>query len=181
MARPLDAPGARLRALWSRLAPLPGGRWLFSRLLGFMVPYTASIRARVEQLDPGHVRVRMRDRRAVRNHLRSVHAIALANLGELSTGLALVGALPPTVRGILTGIETRYLKKARGVLEAEAVCDVPRVTLAEDYEVEARIRDATGDTVAVVRARWRLAPLPAADPSGPSEAPPPSPSAPAGA
>jgi acyl-coenzyme A thioesterase PaaI-like protein len=162
MPRSLESPGARLQTLWTRLSPLPGGRRLFSILLGRMVPYTASIGGVVEQLDPGHVRVTLRDRRAVRNHLHSVHAIALTNLGELSTGLAVMGALPPTVRGILVGIETEYLKKARGTLEAEARCQVPEVTEAEDYVVEALIRDQEGDTVAVVRARWRLAPVPAA-------------------
>ena len=126
-----------------------------------MVPYTGALGATVVQFDPGHVRVRLRDRRGVRNHLRSVHAIALSNLGELSTGLALLGALPPTVRGILTGIDTEYRKKARGLLDAEARCEVPEVAASIEQVVEAEIRDAAGDVVAVVHARWRLSPVPA--------------------
>ena len=126
-----------------------------------MVPYTASIGARVEQLEPGHVVVSMRDRRRVRNHLRSVHAIALANVGELSTGLALLGAMRPQVRGILTGIEVRYVKKARGRLRAEARCAIPRVTERTEYSVEARITDDSGEVVATVEALWLLSPVPA--------------------
>ena len=117
-----------------------------------MVPDTASSGATIERLEPGHVVVRLRDRRAVRNHLRSVHAIALTNVGELSTGLALLGAMPPAVRGILVGIETDYLKKARGTLYAEARCEVPEVTGPEDCSVRADVRDEAGDVVAVVRA-----------------------------
>jgi acyl-coenzyme A thioesterase PaaI-like protein len=124
-----------------------------------MVPYSGTLRADVLQLDPGHVRASLRDRRRVRNHLRSVHAIAMTNLGELSTGLALLGALPPTARGILTGIETDFLKKARGVLVAEARCTVPEVHATMEHVVEARIVDTGGDVVAVVRARWRLGPV----------------------
>ena len=131
-----------------------------------MVPYSGALGATVVQLDPGHVRVRLRDRRGVRNHLHSVHAIALSNLGELSTGLALLGALPPTARGILTGIDTEYRKKARGLLEAEARCEVPEVAASIERVVEAEIRDAAGDVVAVVRARWRLSPLPSTSHSG---------------
>lgn len=160
MTRAFDSPGARLRALWTRLAPLPGGRWLFSRVLGWLVPYTGTLGATVIELEPGHARVQLADRRRVRNHLRSVHAIALTNLGEATSGLALLGAMPATVRGILVGIETEYTKKARGRLEAECRCEVPAVTESIERIVTAGIRDASGDVVAVVRARWRLSPVP---------------------
>lgn len=159
-----DAPGARLRALWRRLSPLPGGRWLFSRLLGRMVPYSGSIGARVERFDAGHVEVSLRDRRRVRNHLRSIHAIALVNLGELTTGLAALGALPPDVRGILVGIDASYRKKARGRLVAEARCDPPDVRGNVEIDVVAEIRDGAGDAVTVVTARWRLSPVPGREP-----------------
>lgn len=158
MSRSNESPGARLRSIWSRLSPLPGGRWLFSRLLGRMVPYSGTIGALVIRFDPGHVVVRLSDRRRVRNHLRSVHAIALANLGELSTGLAALGALPPSVRGILVGIDIDYAKKARGTLEAEATCEIPQVAEPTQHVVTATIRDEGGDAVATVRARWLLSP-----------------------
>lgn len=156
-----ESPGARLRALWHRLSPLPGGRWLFSALLGRMVPYSGSIGARVETLEPGRAVVTLRDRRAVRNHLGSVHAIATANLGELATGLALLGAMDTNVRGILLGLEMRYTKKARGVLTVDVSCEVPEVTGPLDYTVEADIVDEGGDAVATIQAHWRLSPVPA--------------------
>jgi len=66
------------------------GSVVFSRILGLTIPYTGSIKAHVELLEPGHAIVFMKDRRCVRNHLDSIHAIALANLAELSTGLAMI-------------------------------------------------------------------------------------------
>lgn len=152
-----SAPTARIAALWTRLSPIPGGRWLFARLLGRMVPYSATIGARVEHLEPGHARLTLRDRRRVRNHLGSIHAVALTNLGELTSGLALVTAVPH-LRSIVTRLETSFHHKARGPLTAVCRAEPPTVTEATDHVVQADIHDAGGVCVAEVRATWRLSP-----------------------
>jgi acyl-coenzyme A thioesterase PaaI-like protein len=154
----LDAPGAKVTAAWKRLSPLPGGRWLFSVMVGRTAPYTGTIGARVEQFGDGHCVVSLRDRRAVRNHLNSVHAVALVNLAEMVSGLAMMSALPAGVRGIVVGLSIDYLKKARGTLMAETRTTVPPVTTPTDHELVASIRDTDGIEVARARIQWRLAP-----------------------
>jgi acyl-coenzyme A thioesterase PaaI-like protein len=150
------AAGPRALALWRRLAPLPFGGRLFMFVFGRMVPYSGALGARVLALEPGFARLQLRDRRAVRNHLNSVHAIALANLGEMTSGLAMTTALPPGVRGIVTGLAIGYSKKARGVLTAESRVTVPSVSGDTEHEVRAEVRDQAGDSVAVVTVHWRL-------------------------
>jgi acyl-coenzyme A thioesterase PaaI-like protein len=108
-------------------------------------------------LRPGFAQVTLRDRRRLRNHLRSLHAIALINLGELATGLAVLSTIPANMRGIVLDIHADYLKKARGKLTATARFQLPP-TLDEDTacEVEAQLQDQTGETVTRVRATWLI-------------------------
>jgi acyl-coenzyme A thioesterase PaaI-like protein len=152
--------GERLLRAWRRLRDVPGGRWLFSRMVGRMAPYTGSMGALVVQLEPGRAVVTLRDRRRVRNHLRSVHAIALANLGELASGLAATAAMPPGVRGIPTAIRIEYRKKARGLLTATGTAALPPVDAATTADVRADIVDADGDVVACLLVTWTLERVP---------------------
>src|SRR5262249_14936001 len=134
--------GERLLELWRRCQKLPLGRTLFGFMLDQQVPYSGSIGATVMKLEPGHARVELRDRRGVRNHLGSIHAVALTNLGEVTSGLAMTTLLPPGVRGIVVRIETVYSKKARGTLVCDCQVNVPPVTESIDHEVRAEVRDA---------------------------------------
>lgn len=156
------SPGARALALWRRLSPLPFGHELFMLAFGSTVPYSGALGARVRTLEPGHALVQLKERRGVRNHLRSVHAIALANLGEMTSGLAMLTGLPAGVRGIVTSLTIEYGRKARGLLTAESRVTAPEVTGDVEFDVRAEIRDESGAVVATVTVRWRLGRVPAA-------------------
>jgi acyl-coenzyme A thioesterase PaaI-like protein len=124
-----------------------------------MAPYTGSMGAVVRDLEPGYARITLRDRRTVRNHLTSIHAVALANLGELATGLAVTTALARSVRGIPIRLSVTYLKKARGTITAECR-SAPRREITEptDHAAVAKLTNRDGDLVAEVEAVWRLGP-----------------------
>ena len=157
MARQRPGPGGTLLRAWRLCRRLPGGGWLFGRIVGWMAPYSGSVRPRVAELDPGRARLWFPDRRGVRNHLDSVHAVALINLGELATGLATLTALPEGVRGIVVELSCRYEKKARGRMSAECRSRPPEVgPEALEHEATAEIVDPDGDVVARVTSTWRL-------------------------
>jgi acyl-coenzyme A thioesterase PaaI-like protein len=152
----MTASGSSFLELWRRLSPLPGGAWLFSRGFGFMVPYSGSVAPRIRVLEPGRAEVEIPDRRANRQHLGSVHAIALMNLAEMTGGLAMMAGLPPNVRGIVTTLSMTYHKKARGTIRAIACVTVPTVRKDCDFDVTAECFDREGTLVATGHARWRL-------------------------
>lgn len=158
MAKALASPGARMTTAWRRLSPLPFGTRLFSWFVGRTAPYTGTVGCHCVEMRPGYARGLLRDRRRIRNHLNSVHAVALVNAGEMITGLAMISALPAGVRGIPIRISIDYHKKARGTLVIESEVRVPPVAAPTEHPVTGTIRDAAGDTVATITVTWRLSP-----------------------
>lgn len=154
----VEAHGNFIRSAWDRLNGLPGGRLLFSRLVGMAAPYSGSVGAQVEELGRDHSKVRLRDRRAVRNHLACVHAIALANLAELTGNLALAYSLPDDARFIVAGMTLEYVKKARGTITGTCDHPMPRSRDRREYEVPVVMRNAEGQTVARATLRTLVGP-----------------------
>ena len=156
MTRPNPAPGQQMLARWQQLSRLPFGNRVFSWMVGRTAPYTGSVGGVYTALRPGFAQVQLRDRRGVRNHLASVHAVALVNLAEMTSGAALLTALPTGVRGIVTGLRIEYLKKARGTLVATTTAVAPAVLTSMSHDVHATISDADGQVVAACTVTWRL-------------------------
>jgi acyl-coenzyme A thioesterase PaaI-like protein len=143
---------------WARFTRWPGGRWAFAQAIGLSVPYAGSIGARVTELSAGHAVATLAERRAVRNHLRSIHAVALVNLGELIANLALMSTQPRGTRWIVVGMESEYLRKARGLITAR--CDLAQPDWSTDGELVgvAELVDEGGAAVCRVQLRWRIGP-----------------------
>ncbi len=159
MARTLPAPGRLLRDAWRRLAPLPGGRFLFSLMLGCMVPYTgASGGAGAEELEPGYARIMPRDRRgrAQSPRLDSRRGARQPRRGDQWTAML---TTCPTMRGAswcTSASSTSRRLEAR--LTAERRCRPPSGR-EETVTVTADVMNATGEVVARAEVRWLIRPL----------------------
>ncbi|MES9971735.1 MAG: DUF4442 domain-containing protein [Candidatus Thiodiazotropha sp.] len=156
---PGTTPEERVVTLWRRFGNSAIGRRIYSLLFGRMVPYTGSIHPLIEEISPGRAKVTMQDRGGVRNHLNSIHAIALANLGELASGLALIAAMPKSAKGIVTHLEIDYLHKARGTLTAIGEAEVPEsINEPTTFETRATIWNLDGESIATLNVHWLLSP-----------------------
>ncbi len=156
----MQSPGTQLLRLWRRLSPWPGGQWLFSRIFSLMVPYSGSVGPRIRVLEPGRAEIEIPDRRSNRQHLGSIHAVALINVAEQASGLAMLAGMPEGIRAIVTRISIEYLKKARGRIRAVSTVRVPVVTTDTDIDVTAECLDREGVVVARATVRWRVGPIP---------------------
>lgn len=146
-------------ALWARLSGMPGGRWLFGRLICFRAPYFASVRPRFLALRPGRCEVAIRRRRAVTNHLGTVHAIAMCNMAELAAGMLCEATVPRSHRWIPKGMTVEYLRKAGTDLRAVAELDpLPEYGAAAEMPVPVRITDRGGEEVCRVVVRMWISP-----------------------
>lgn len=126
---------ASVLATYRRLSRWPAGRWLFSTLVCWKAPYFSSIAPRIEVLEPGRCVATFRHRRAVTNHIGTVHAIALCNLAEFTGGLGCDASIPASMRWIPKGMTLAYLKKAVGTMRATATPAFAPREASEGYEL----------------------------------------------
>ena len=98
--------------LYRKAANLPGGQKAFSLIVCNKAPYFGSISPTFTALEPGYAEVTIKNRRAVRNHIGTVHAIAMCNMAELAGGTITEVSIPNTMRWIPSGMQVEYVKKA---------------------------------------------------------------------
>lgn len=135
-------------AIWQRLSGMPAGKWLFSRVVCWKAPYFGSIRPVFVELRPGYSQVRMRKRRAVLNHIGTVHAIAMCNVAELAAGTMTEVTIPATHRWIPKGMTVEYVGKAESDLRAMAVIDpIPEFGAAMELPVTVTVVDTADQPV----------------------------------
>lgn len=148
-----------LKRLYDSLKRVPAGPRLFEMFAKVYVPHTWSLGFRVDALDDHAIRVSMPDRRSNRNHLRSLHAMALAHLGEFTSGLLLLYAVQPMgYRTILKSYSIEYLAKARGRITGRASLKLPRGKTLDkkDIAITVELVDRAGAIVARAKPVWRV-------------------------
>jgi acyl-coenzyme A thioesterase PaaI-like protein len=115
--------------------------------------------AQVLELKEGRAVLQLKECRKLRNHLNSMHAVALMNLAELTSGLAVTSRVPPTHRGIVKAFKIDFEKKARGKLTAKSEYLTPIPQQATDLDVHVEIFNELGERVCKATTLWRIGPI----------------------
>ena len=135
-------------SLWKKLESKPGGKWAFSKMICFKAPYFGSIKPLFSELRPEYCKILTKKRRAVLNHIGTVHAIAMCNMAEVAGGIMTEVTVPPTHRWIPIGMTVQYLKKAESNLSAVAMpAAALDLTAAGEYGVHVDVMDKNNTVV----------------------------------
>src|SRR3989338_5186881 len=106
----------------ARFQRLPAGLrpWLTSFMLGNVVPMVGSAGLRFEEISNERVVVTIRNRRKVQNHIKGLHAAAMALLAETATGFCVGMNVPDDKLPLIKTLKVDYLKRAQGDMKAVA-------------------------------------------------------------
>ena len=135
-------------ALYRALSARPLGKRAFSLLFASKAPYFRTVRPQVREVRPHHAELTIRKRRAVQNHIGTVHAIAVCNGLEAAMGLLAEATTPPDRRWIPKGMSVAYL--AKSTTDLLCVAETDPADWAEAGDVPVRVRAVRTDGTVVV-------------------------------
>lgn len=143
--------------------------WLrvLNLVLAFSIPFNRPHGFHIESLKDGMVRTKSRYRRNNFNHIRGIHACAIATIAEFSAGFLLLTWLPPgKYRLIMSHLEIEYNYQAKEDIFSESWFEKDRVEqevlaplkTAElaTVKMESRVKDTSGNDVAVAHSTWQI-------------------------
>lgn len=99
-------------AIYNKLKKFPFGKKIFSLIVGHKAPYFSSISAKVIELEANQCTCVIKKHKAVFNHIKTIHAIAICNGLEMAMGIMAEASMPKYLRWIPKGMEVEYTAKA---------------------------------------------------------------------
>ena len=120
-----------------------------SLVFGQVVPFVGTSGLRYEEITSERVVVSIRNRRKVQNHIKSVHAAAMALLAETASGFVVGANLPDDRIPLIKTLHVDYVRRSSGDLRAVATLtadDIARIRSEPKGEVTVpvTVTDATG-------------------------------------
>ena len=141
--------------LYRRVTRLPLGDRIFSWAFARKAPYFATVRPRFTVLEPNHVELVIPKRRAVHNHIGTVHAIALCNGLEAAMGALAESTIPKNKRWIPKGMDISYTAKATTDITCIAETD-PEQWTSDNPDLHVRVKGVRTDGVVVIEGVIKL-------------------------
>jgi len=158
---------AMLPGLLKKAGTSPFRLRLLNLLLGRVIPFNRPHGFAIERIEADRIVTRAPYRRRNHNHIRGIHACAIATIAEFSSGLILLAKLDPSrYRLIMAKLEIEYLYQAKQKIFATTILDEQRLQEqilqplqsgdAVSITQETLVTDQQGNQVAKARITWQI-------------------------
>lgn len=156
------------RSLIQKMLDHPTGLKLFAlnQMLKFIIPFNSAHGIRLISIHEKEVRAILPKRRRNLNHIQSIHACAIATVGEFCAGMSLLQSFPSSeFRLILSNLKVEYLYQGRTDLTGSIQTHPGFIAAAKDeiqldgksmMELETLVTDTAKNVVAKVQTTWQI-------------------------
>lgn len=148
-----------------KTASLPTGlrSWVITRMFGKFVPFLGTAGLVFEEVSRERMVVSVKNRKKVQNHIKGLHAAAMALLAETATGFVVGMNVPDDKLMLLKSMKVSYYKRAQGDMRAVATLPAAQVQrmLTEDKGdvlVDVVVTDESGESPIVCEMVWAWVP-----------------------
>jgi len=142
-------------------------RFLLNTILPWMIPFNRPHGFSVVPLKGGGISVRIPNWRVNRNHIKGIHACALATAAEMCSGLSVLEHLDPrTYRLIMRELRMQYHYQAKQGAIAKCVPTPSEITAqvvqplqqqpSVDYTSTVEVHDKSGNHLATGTVTWQV-------------------------
>lgn len=134
-----------------------------SKILGKVVPYVGTSGLLYEEITSERVVVSIRNQHKVQNHIKNVHAAAMALLAETATGFVVGINLPDDKLPLIKSLKVDFYKRTHGDMRAVATLtpeDVARIATEPKGElwVPVTVTDESGNEPIKCEMLWAWVP-----------------------
>ncbi len=155
----------RLSKLVQATSKLPASirSTVWSQAFGRVVPMVGTAHIRYLEVDHNHVMVSIENKRNMQNHIKGVHAAAMALLAETATGFVTGLHIPDDRILLIKSLHVDYLKVAQGGLTATASLSATQQAFIADNEkgellIPVQVVDESGNSPIQCQMLWAWQP-----------------------
>lgn len=155
----------RMSSLLSKIERLPAPLRTRARsaLIGRMVRFVGTAGLSIEELTHSRAVVFVRNRKAVQNHIGTIHAAVMALIAETASGFVVGMNVPDDRVPVIKSMRVDFVKRASGSLRAVAELtpeQIAAITSTDKGEVAPRlvVTDEEGNQPVVCEMLWAWRP-----------------------
>ena len=140
--------------------------WILNKGLNRVIPFNAPHQFYIEKIDLNHIQVKIPFIKKNLNHLKGIHACALATASEYACGFLLISRMSPSnYRLIMRSMHVDYIKQGKEDLFvnfnlSESQIEEIKKRLSESNQcleiLEVETRNLKGDLISVAKLEWQL-------------------------